>query len=51
VGGLQWYDINGNGKHAQTDDEKATALLDFFQLFIRLIMIMILIVQILGLTT
>jgi len=24
------YDINGNGKHAQTDDEKATALLDFF---------------------
>ena len=30
MGGLQWYDINGNGKHAQTDDEKATALLDFF---------------------
>jgi len=30
VGDLKWCDINGNGKQAQTDDEKATTLLDFF---------------------
>ena len=30
VGYLKWCNRNGNDKQAQTDDEKATALLDFF---------------------
>jgi len=29
VGDLKWCDINGNDNHPQTDDEKATALLNF----------------------
>ena len=30
MGDLKWYNKNGNDKQAQTDDEKASALLDFF---------------------